>query len=84
MTKNEMNEEMMKHTPRTVSVSEYWASWMQKVVDSHVRKSKAEIVEEGLKNIRYGLEREVAEMEQIRAEMKEKHEPSYGADDGNE
>jgi len=45
----------------TVSISEYWNGWLQLVVDSRVRKSKAEIVEEGLKRIKFGIDREVEE-----------------------
>lgn len=34
----------------TVSISEYWNGWLQRLVESGIRKSKAEIVEECLKN----------------------------------
>lgn len=34
----------------SVTISEYWSAWMQRIVDAGIRKSKAEIVEEGLKN----------------------------------
>lgn len=33
----------------SVTISEYWNGWMQRIVEAGIRKSKAEIVEECLK-----------------------------------
>lgn len=58
----------------TVSISEYWVSWLKGVVESRVRKSKAEIVEEGLKRIKWGIDQEVEEVKQIAEERKQRVE----------
>ena len=55
----------------TVSISEYWVTWLKTVVESRVRKSKAEIVEEGLKRVKFGIDREVEEMKQFEEERKQ-------------
>jgi len=55
----------------TVSISEYWVSWLKNVVESRVRKSKAEIVEEGLKRIKFSIDREVEEMKEFVEERTE-------------
>ena len=43
----------------TVSISEYWNQWLERVVESGIRKSNAEIVEEALKNRRVFLDMEL-------------------------
>lgn len=43
----------------SVSISPYWSEWMQRIVDAGIRKSKAEIVEEGLKNRKAFLDMEL-------------------------
>jgi len=55
----------------TVSISEYWVSWLTQVVESRVRKSKAEIVEEGLKRIKFGIDVEVQEMKEFVEERRD-------------
>lgn len=47
----------------TVSIGEYWVKWLNRVVSSKVRKSKAEVVEEGLKAIRPRIELEIADFD---------------------
>ena len=54
----------------TVSISEYWVTWLKTVVESRVRKSKAEIVEEGLKRVKFGIDREVEEIKQFEEERR--------------
>lgn len=59
---------------KTVGISEYWAKWLNEVVKSRVRKSKAEIVEEGLKSIKYNIDREVEEYREAIELVKERRE----------
>jgi len=54
-----------------VSISEYWNSWLEGVVESRVRKSKAEIVEEGLKRIKFGIDQEVEMQNEIKEELED-------------
>jgi len=58
----------------TVGISEYWFAWMEKILKSHIRKSKAEIVEEGLKAIQWRLDKDAEELELAITHVKEEKE----------
>lgn len=47
---------------RTVSINPYWIQWMDEVVATGIRRSRAEIVVEGLKSIQYQMDRNAEEV----------------------
>lgn len=47
--------------PRTVTIQEYWIDRLEAWIKSGIRKSKAEIVQEGLKAISNKLDHEMNE-----------------------
>ena len=58
----------------TIGVSVYWNSWMQKIVASRIRKSKSEIVEEGLKAIQWRLNQDAEELNLAKDMVKQEKE----------
>lgn len=59
---------------RTVGYSIYWDEWCKKVVASGIRKSKSEIVEEGLKRIQLRLDDDVSSIENAKELVREEKE----------
>lgn len=59
---------------KSVSVSPYWMDRLEAWIKSQIRKSKAEIVEEGLKRIALDLEAEKDLLEDAKRRIKEEKE----------
>ncbi len=59
---------------KCVGYSQYWDTWCSKVVTSGIRKSKSEIVEEGLKRIKDTLDAGMMELDEARERIKEEKE----------
>lgn len=58
----------------SIGISEYWTKWLQDIVDSGIRKSKAEVVEEGLKAIKRQLDLDADELRLAKEKVKEDRE----------
>lgn len=58
----------------TVGISEYWNSFLTRIVASGIRHSKAQVVAEALARHRNFLEREMEAEKEVRAELKERRE----------
>lgn len=54
----------------TVGISEYWDKWLEKIKASHIRKSKSEVVEEGLKLLQWRLDQDAAEVQIVTKRVK--------------
>lgn len=60
--------------PKSISISEYWNTFLERIVQSGIRHSKAQVVSEALARHRTALERELEAELQVRAEVKDRME----------
>lgn len=54
----------------TIGISDYWDTWLESIVASGIRHSKAQIVSEALGRYREKIEREMEEWKQFKEEKK--------------